>query len=162
MKYNYCPVCGRKLSLKVVGDEGLKPHCSKCDKFYFDRVRPCVIALVMNEFDEVVLIKQSKVSAEHWVVVAGYLSGGENFEEAVAREVLEETGQVVNFSTYLGSYPVDKKELVMSAFQCDVNKLPFNRSKEVDDIKWVKLNDAIKFVPPESVAFKLISKLMHV
>ena len=66
---------------------------------------------------------------------------GETIEEAVAREVKEETGQTVNRCQYVSSYYFEPKQLIMIGFIAYVNKSDFADSVEVDDLKWYKLDE---------------------
>ena len=58
MKFMYCPHCGAKLAKREIGDEGLIPYCEACRRTRFDMPYACTITLVINEFDEVTLIRQ--------------------------------------------------------------------------------------------------------
>lgn len=162
MKFIYCPICGEKLIHKEIGDEGLIPYCSTCSKPYFDWFGHCIISAVINEYNEVALLKQDYVSTTNWVLVAGYIKQGETLEEAVIREVNEETGQEANKTTYISSYYYDKRELLMVGFRCDVEKREFNNSKEVDKIEWYKLQEAIKLLRDGSIAQQLLQSIIMI
>ena len=134
MKFKYCPTCGENLVQKEIGDEGLITFCKNCSKPYFDWFGQCTISAVINEHNEIALLKQDYVSTTNWVLVAGYIKQGETLEEAAIREVDEETGQSVNKITYISSYYYEKRELLMIGFRCDVEKREFNNSNEVDKV----------------------------
>ena len=85
MHYSYCPECGNKLINKQAGDDGLTPFCENCKKYWFDSFSTCVIILVTNELNEVVLLKQSYLSDKYCTLVAGYMIPGENAENAARR-----------------------------------------------------------------------------
>lgn len=59
---------------------------------------------------------------------------GETIEEAVAREVMEETGQEVLKSRYVSSYYFEPKQLIMIGFIAHVKNKEFGNSEEVDDV----------------------------
>ena len=102
---------------------------------YFDWFGPCVIAAVINEDNEIALLKQGP----YWGLVAGYIKKGETLEETVIREVEEETGQRVDRLEYMASYYLEKKELLMTGFKCEVRKRAFNKSKEIEQVEWFDL-----------------------
>lgn len=160
MKFIFCPMCGEKLTHKEIGDEGLTPFCKYCSKPYFDWFGQCIISDVINEFNEVALLKQDYVSTTNWVLVAGYIKQGETLEDAVKREVDEETGQKVIKTTYISSYYYDKRELLMIGFRSDVEKRDFNNSKEVDKIEWYKLHDAVTLLREGSIAQQLLQSII--
>lgn len=160
MKFTYCPVCGERLIHKEIGDEGLMPFCSSCSKPYFDWFGLCIITAVINEYNEVALLRQNYVSTTNWALVAGYVKQGEGLEYTVAREVDEETGQKAEKVTYVSSYYYEKKELLMVGFRCDVKKRDFNQSKEVDYIEWHKLPEAVDLLREGSIARQLLQAII--
>ena len=56
--------------------KGLLPFCNSCSKPYFDWFGLCIITAVVNEYNEVALLRQSYVSSTNWVLVAGYVNQG--------------------------------------------------------------------------------------
>ena len=65
MRFTYCPDCGRKLVLKDIGDEGMIPWCDNCRHPWFDMFPTCVMTLVVNEYDEAILLKQGYISKKY-------------------------------------------------------------------------------------------------
>jgi NAD+ diphosphatase len=150
MKYIYCPMCGHKLTEKIIGDEGLVPYCDPCNRPYFDNPASCVEVLVMNERNQVLLLKQNYISEHRWGVVSGYVKKGDTLEETVQREVLEETGQHVERMRYVGSYYFQPKEIVMVGYIAFVTARPLGHSNEVDDIMWCDVCEVNKFINREN------------
>lgn len=146
MKFNYCPICGQQLIERIIGDEGLVRFCTKCDRPYFDSPYSCVEVLIINEKNQILLLKQNYISKTHWGVVSGYVNNGETLEEAAIREVLEETGQKVEKLKYVESYYFKPNELVMAGYIAFVNSRPFNNSNEVDELMWCKIEDVNKYI----------------
>lgn len=160
MKFTYCPSCGEKLTLREIGDEGVIPYCNKCARPYFDWYGQCTISAVINEYNEVALLRQDYVSTSNWVLVAGYIKEGETLEESAIREVKEETGQDVYKITYKASYYYEKKDLLMIGFRCDVKKCEFTASKEVDKVEWFPLTYAKNLLREGSIAQQLLLACM--
>ncbi|MDF2587553.1 MAG: hydrolase [Anaerocolumna sp.] len=146
MKFIYCPICGRKLSEKNIGDEGLIKYCNACNRPYFDSPSSCVEVLVINEYNQILLLKQNYISKTHWGIVSGYVNNGETLEEAAIREILGETGQQVEKTQYVESYYFKPNELIMAGFIAFVKAKPFNDSNEVDDIMWCEINEVNKYI----------------
>lgn len=103
MDYNFCTQCGKPLTYKLIGDEGEQKYCSDCNKFYFDNPASCVLVAIINENNQVLLLKQNYITTKNYTLCSGYLKKGDTLEETVAREVYEETGQRVISCEYVQS-----------------------------------------------------------
>ncbi len=146
MEFTYCTICGKKLSERIVGDEGVVKFCNYCVKPYYENPASCVVVLVINEHNQILLLKQNYISKTHWGVVSGYVQNGETLEKTAMREVLEETGQQVEKVQYVESYFNETYELVMAGFIAFVKTKPFSNSKEVDDIMWCEIDEVNKYI----------------
>lgn len=151
MELNFCTQCGKKLVYKDVGDEGPQKYCSHCKRFYFDDPKVCVLAAIIKESDknQILLLKQNYISTEKYVLCSGYVQTGETLEEAVYREVMEETGYFVYEYEYIGSYYYPPKDIVMPGFiaYADDRSLTLEpKSKEVDEMLWVDLDKAADMI----------------
>lgn len=149
MKFEYCPQCGQHLDDIKCGDDDCK-ICPSCKKIYGSSPFPVVEVLVINEYNEILLLKQNYISMEKWTVVSGYMTDGETIEEAVFREVKEETGQDVIKCQYVSSYYFAPKQLIMIGFLAYVNKSDFITSDEVDDIRWYKMEEVDAVIAREN------------
>lgn len=148
---NYCIQCGKKLAYKEVGDEGSQKYCSRCKRFYFDDPKVCVLAAILKKSDknQILMLKQNYISTEKYVLCSGYVQNGETLEEAVYREVLEETGYFAYKYEYIGSYYYPPKDIVMPGFIAYAHDKSLTlepKSKEVDEIQWVDLDKAADMV----------------
>jgi len=146
MKFIYCPICGKELSEKIIGDEGLVKYCVSCNRPYFDSPASCVEVLVINEHNQILLLKQNYISQTHWGVISGYVKNGDTLEETVIREVMEETGQHVEKMQYVESYYFKPNQLIMAGFIAFVKAKPFVDSNEVDDIMWCEIGSVNKYI----------------
>ena len=157
MKFTYCPHCGSRLVKKEIGDEGLIPYCESCKVPLWDMFTTCIICAVVNEENEIALIRQDYVSTTNYVCVAGVMKLGESAEECAAREVEEEIGLKVDKLEFVKTYPYDKKEMLMIGFKASVRKAAFHLSGEVDSVQWFKLSDAPKYLREGSIARQLVT-----
>ncbi len=140
MLFKYCAECGHKVEDIRLGDDDCK-ICPSCKRIYGRNPLPVVEVLVVNEFNEILLLKQNYISETKWTVVSGYMVEGETIEEAVSREVKEETGQIVYKCQYVSSYYFEPKQLIMIGFIAYVKKSEFTYSDEVDDLRWYKIDE---------------------
>lgn len=160
MKFTFCPHCGSKAVLKEIGDEGMMPFCEQCSIPLWDTFTTCIICAVVNEKQEVALLRQGYVSATKYVCVAGVMKLGESAEETAAREVAEELGLTVKKLTYIQSYPYEKKEMLMLGFRADVQKADFQLSGEVDAAEWVPFAEALEKLREGSIAWQLVKTVI--
>ncbi len=161
MEIKFCSFCGNELVLKEVGDEGKLPFCNKCNIPFFNNPVCSILAAVINDNDEVLLLKQNYVSTTNWGLVAGYLKVGENLEQAVAREIKEETGIEISDVKYISSYCYEKKEMIMIGYLARAKNIDFNLdSNEVDDIMWENMENAINLFREGSIAQKHFIKVL--
>jgi len=139
----------RKLeSLKVYESDYLKvykdlielPNLSKIQYDWFYAQDFCIaVPLLGNKF---IMIENYRYPADTFSLEfpAGHLKEGENPEEAIKRELLEETGYLANKCVYLGWYYVSSRSLQKGyVFLCeDLKKLKTNRDpSEIQRIKIV-------------------------
>lgn len=149
MIFDFCTKCGNKLEKVHMGDDECK-KCPSCGQVYGTNPFPIVAVLVINEFDEVLLLKQNYISEDKWTIVTGYMVDGETIEEAVVREVKEETGQDVISYNYVSSYYFAPKRLILIGFMARVNKSDFGHSQEVDDLRWYKIDEVNDVIAREN------------
>jgi NAD+ diphosphatase len=159
MKIKYCPVCGSEAIQKEIGDEGLMPFCPTCQMPLWDYFNTSIICAVVNEQEEIALLRQNYVSTTNYVCVAGHMKSAESAEETVTREVKEEIGQDVEQLIYIRSYPYEKKNLLMLGFLAKVNKKDFKLSGEVDSVEWFPLNDALSMLREGGIAWQLVKEI---
>lgn len=156
MNFEYCPKCGEKLQLKPIGDEGLVPFCEICNRPWFSFSYPCVICLVVDENDNVALIKQSYGDNDRYVCVAGYVKQGEAIEDAASREIREEIGLDVCDIKFVKSYYYEKRDNLMFGFLCSVKNTDFTLSSEVDNATWFTPNEADEKLKKSLIAHQLL------
>ena len=100
-RHRFCAVCGAKTT---AGQGGLVRECDECDAEHFPRTDPVVIMVVSNG-DTCLLGRQAGWPADMYSALAGFVDQGETIEEAVRREVMEETGVRAGRVGYHASQP---------------------------------------------------------
>ena len=159
MKYKYCPMCGKELEIKYSWDEGGVPYCKFDDTMFFDTPKPCIMVGVIKD-DEILLLKQSYLYKNSKVLLCGYISNDEKAEDTVLREVKEESGLEVDNLVFLGSEFVEGKELLMLSFMAQYKSGHIVKSDEVEDLGWVKLNEALNQMKEDVVGTKIVKKII--
>ena len=100
--HRHCPRCGTALE---VAQAGHLMVCPGCGRQQFPRTDPAVIMLVTDAEDRCLLGRQAAWPEGRYSTLAGFVEPGESLEHAVAREVEEEVGVVVDEVAYFGNQP---------------------------------------------------------
>jgi NAD+ diphosphatase len=103
----FCPRCGGELESTHAGHQ---LDCTACGKPQFPRTDPAVIMAVTtgepgSDDERILLGRQVSWPEGRFSTLAGFCEPGETLEDAVRREVLEETGVLVGEVTYFGNQP---------------------------------------------------------
>ncbi|MBS0421605.1 MAG: NAD(+) diphosphatase [Proteobacteria bacterium] len=160
-RQRFCGVCGFKALPERAG------HVIRCTNQaepheFFPRIDPAIIVLV-TDGEHALLGRQAGWPAGRYSTLAGFVEPGESLEDAVLREVLEETGVVVTNPRYDSSQPWPFPSSLMVGFQADAEKGSAIRiGDELEDARWFTRaqirSDGLPFVPPShSISYRLIS-----
>jgi NAD+ diphosphatase len=140
-----CSLCGGKME-RVSGEWGKK--CLSCGYAHYPHIHPCAIVLVRRA-GEVLLTRKASWPPGRYSLVAGFLDFGECLEEAAAREVLEETGVLVQNIRYVGSQCWPFPSQLMAGFIADyAGGEVVVEEKELEDARWFPV-DALPLLPPQ-------------
>ena len=156
----FCRECGTELVPKELEHEGIVPYCSKCEAFRFPQYNVAVIMIVVNEEkDEILLIKQ--YGRPTYILVAGYVTQGESLEDAVRREIKEETGMTVSRIKFNRSQYFARSDALMCNFTVFVKDTRgFDPNYEIDSYAWFTREEARANIRPDSLAeYFLVSYL---
>jgi NAD+ diphosphatase len=110
----HCSRCGAEL---VVEESGWLLRCPLDASAHYPRTDPAVIVALVDASDRLLLAHAATWPPLRFSTVAGFVEPGESAEQAVRREVAEETGVLVGAVTYLGSQPWPFPASLMLAFR---------------------------------------------
>lgn len=100
--FAFCPRCGKKN--QNVGS--IPFHCPSCGTTLYLGPVAAVGGLIVNGFNQLLLVRRARnPGLGKWGLPGGFVDRGENVEEALRREVLEETNLKVSQADYLMSRP---------------------------------------------------------
>ena len=148
----YCRECGAALIEKELKNEGIVPFCPDCGEFRFPMYNVAVSMIVVNrQTNQILLIQQyGKLS---YVLVAGYVNRTESHENAVAREIKEETGMTVSEIRFNRTRFFERSNTLMCNFTAFVeNDAELQTNEEIDSFAWFSFDDARKNIRPNSLA----------
>lgn len=156
----YCVECGTKLIKKHLENEGEIPYCTNCEEFRFPIYNSAVSMIVINKKkEEILLIKQ--YGRPFFILVAGYINRGESAENAVAREVLEETGLHVTEMQFNMSKFFEPSNTLMINFTAFVDSDAVSITDEVDSYQWFSFEEARKNIKSGSLAEQFLCAYLN-
>lgn len=161
--HTHCPRCGTPT---VTVAAGHAPRCPADGSEHFPRIDPAVIMLVTDPDDRCLLARNRRWPERRVSILAGFVEPGESAEQAVAREVGEETGIVVNRVRYVGSQPWPMPQSLMLGFRASAAgdlELRVDHD-EIAEAHWYSREELrsalaareILLPPPVSIAHRLI------
>lgn len=132
----FCSRCG---SLTAIDAAGHVRRCmsESCGTQHFPRTDPAVIMLVTSG-NLCLLGRQPVWPPGMYSTLAGFVEGGESLEEAVRREVLEETGVEVDSVRYHSSQPWPFPSSLMIGFTAEARTTSIVIDHdELEDARWM-------------------------
>lgn len=102
-KFKYCPKCG---SAGFHEHNATSKECDACGFVYYFNPKASVVALITDEAGNLLVCRRAKEPHRGTLdLPGGFCESFETAEEAVCREVKEETGLAVESAVYLFSLP---------------------------------------------------------
>jgi NAD+ diphosphatase len=157
----FCGVCGNACEVKSAGHA---MQCTVCKTQHFPRTDPAVIMLVHRNGKALLGHSTRFPRATMYSTLAGFVEPGETLEEAVRREVLEESGIVVGEVHYHSSQPWPFPGNIMLGFYAEglTDEITID-PEELKDARWfsrdeMRNSEAHGFALPrvDSIARRLI------
>jgi len=144
-----CAVCG---AATEVAQAGAVRRCPACSSQHFPRTDPAVIMLVVDDQDRC-LLGHNRARDDGWFsTLAGFVEPGETPEQAVTREVEEETGVVVGDVSYAGSQPWPFPSCLMLGYFARAESTGITvDGEEITDARWFSRAELTKAVESGAV-----------
>lgn len=147
--HQFCGACGQ---CTVPADHDRSRMCPDCQIPLYPRLSPAMIVAV-ERGDEILLGRSSHFPPGIFSVLAGFVEPGESAEEAVVREVWEETRIVVRDVRYFRSQPWPFPNSLMLGFtaQYESGEIDTRHDPEIERADWFHV-DALPQTFPGNVS----------
>jgi NAD+ diphosphatase len=164
-RHRFCANCGNPTDVK---EAGYLRHCPRCGANHFPRTDPVVIMTVEHD-DRLLMGRRVGWPAGRLSVLAGFVSPGESAEEAVVREVQEESGIIARDPVFVASQPWPFPASLMLGFHAvSDGGEPRAADGELEEVRWLgrdAIQEAIdggdpgfQLPPPVSIARFLVDR----
>lgn len=149
----FCGSCGTALEESKTETARV---CPKCGNIIFPRINPCIIVLV-SKGDKILLARHAQRNQDIYACLAGFIEAGETVEQAVEREIMEETGiRVKNIRYYASqSWPFPAQLMMGFTAEYESGELKL-QEEEIADAGWFSRDNSPASPQPGSVAYRLI------
>jgi NAD+ diphosphatase len=132
-RHGFCAACGTASEL---GEAGLVRVCPRCGTQHHPRTDPVAIMLVADG-DRLLLGRGPSWPPRRYSALAGFVEPGESLEEAVVREVAEESGVRAGTPRFVASQPWPFPSSLMVGFIAPwVSGEPAPQEDEIQDVRW--------------------------
>ncbi|MDE3176237.1 MAG: NAD(+) diphosphatase [Pseudomonadota bacterium] len=132
-RHSFCAACGAP---SRVAAAGWRRECDACKTQHFPRTDPVVIMLCVDG-ERCLLGRQPRFPKGMYSSLAGFLEPGETIEEAVRREIHEESGIVCDEVRYVASQPWPfPASLMIGCLARAVTRDIVVDGEELEDARW--------------------------
>jgi len=163
-RQKYCGRCGSPTLSKEAGNL-LQCNNEQCGQPHFPRTDPAIIVLA-SDGERCLLGSQPPWPENMFSTIAGFVEPGESLEQAVKREVQEETNIKVTDIKYISSQPWSFPSSLMLGFSAKAvsDDIKIN-DNELEEVRWFSRqemveglqNGTLKLSSPFSIAYRLIN-----
>jgi NAD+ diphosphatase len=164
-RHRFCSNCG---AATEIIEAGYSRRCPRCGTLHFPRTDPVVIMTVGHD-GRLLLGRRGDWPPGRLSVLAGFVSPGESAQEAVVREVFEESGIVARDPAFVTSQPWPFPSSLMLGFHAEADGgEPRVSDGELQEVGWFPRDEVIAALrgehpdlalpPPYAIARLLIDR----
>jgi NAD+ diphosphatase len=145
-RHGYCANCGSRTAMK---EGGWKRECPNCKAEHFPRTDPVVIMLVTSD-DRVLLGRQKHFPPGMYSCLAGFVEVAETIEDAVRREIFEESGiRCTDVKYYMTQpWPYPSSLMIGCTARATSQDVVVDRA-ELEDARWFDRSEATLMIKRE-------------
>jgi NAD+ diphosphatase len=168
-RHGFCANCGARTAMR---EGGWKRECPNCKAEHFPRTDPVVIMLV-HSGDRCLLGRQKQFQPGMWSCLAGFVEAAETIEDAVRREIFEESGIRCTDVTYYMTqpWPYPSSLMIGCSARATTEDIVVDHA-ELEDARWFSRAetalmhsrehpDGVFAAHPFAIAHHLIGQWLH-
>ncbi|WP_454624342.1 NAD(+) diphosphatase [Bradyrhizobium cenepequi] len=168
-RHGFCANCGARTAMK---EGGWKRECPSCKAEHFPRTDPVVIMLVTYG-DRCLLGRQKQFPPGMYSCLAGFVEAAETIEDAVRREILEESGiRCTDVNYYMTQpWPYPSSLMIGCSARATNEEIVVDRT-ELEDARWFDRAEATLMIKrqhpdglagphPFAIAHHLVGRWLH-
>jgi NAD+ diphosphatase len=168
-RHGFCANCGTRTAMK---EGGWKRDCPNCKAEHFPRTDPVVIMMVTSG-DKCLLGRQKQFLPGMWSCLAGFVEAAETIEDAVRREIFEESGiRCTDVNYYMTQpWPYPSSLMIGCSARATSDDIVVDRA-ELEDARWFSRAevtlmhkrehpDGMFAAHPFAIAYHLIGRWLH-
>jgi NAD+ diphosphatase len=168
-RHGFCANCGTRTAMK---EAGWKRDCPNCKAEHFPRTDPVVIMLV-TQGEKCLLGRQKQFPAGMYSCLAGFVEAAETIEDAVRREIFEESGiRCTDVSYYMTQpWPYPSSLMIGCSARALTEDIVVDRA-ELEDARWFDRDEARLMIMrqhpeglagphPFAIAHHLVGRWLH-
>jgi len=162
----FCPKCGQP---KLKQKNKTLLNCQNCDFNWFINPKPTVNVIFLDQNERVLLAKRAfEPKKNFWGLIGGFIDTEETLENALLREIEEETGlkiesqRLLYFDSDFDKYEFENLEYqtLGMIFYCILSQKEIKEMKPNDDALEFKFFDK-ENLPYDQIAFKSLQKALQ-
>ena len=150
--YTFCPKCAARLEPRDHHGRML-PTCPSCSFTFYNNAAPCTGVFVVKDRSVLLVKRAVEPFKDWWDVPGGFLESGEHPVEGAKRELIEETGLVIEPTEMLGFWPdvygPEEEPTLNIGYLAEIVGGEMRAGDDASELAWFPL-DAL----PEQLAFR--------